>query len=218
MRGFGKLPTVSELLQLGSVNERPQPPKRDELTLRFSEAAVKELDALRTHYPEEKACVLPALWIAQREYGGFLDGEALAEVAYRLNRSYAEVEGVATFYSMYNTAHRPGRHKIEVCTCLSCHVNGAYRVWDYLKSKLGVGHGETTADGEFMLEEVECLDACDRAPVIQVGDQYYGPVDDAYMDRLLNELRASPVNTVVQMADSIVAVQVTGPEREAAQT
>lgn len=207
---------MSELLQLGSVNERPQPPKRDELTLRFSEAAVKELDALRTHYPEEKACVLPALWIAQREYGGFLDGEALAEVAYRLNRSYAEVEGVATFYSMYNTAHRPGRHKIEVCTCLSCHVNGAYRVWDYLKSKLGVGHGETTADGEFMLEEVECLDACDRAPVIQVGDQYYGPVDDAYMDRLLDELRASPVNTVVQMADSIVAVQVTGPEREAA--
>lgn len=177
---------------------------------------MKELDALRTHYPEEKACVLPALWIAQREYGGFLDGEALAEVAYRLNRSYAEVEGVATFYSMYNTAHRPGRHKIEVCTCLSCHVNGAYRVWDYLKSKLGVGHGETTADGEFMLEEVECLDACDRAPVIQVGDQYYGPVDDAYMDRLLDELRASPVNTVVQMADSIVAVQVTGPEREAA--
>ena len=67
-----------------------------------------------------------------------------------------------------------------------------------------------------MLEEVECLDACDRAPVIQVGDQYYGPVDDAYMDRLLDELRASPVNTVVQMADSIVAVQVTGPEREAA--
>lgn len=207
---------MSELLQLGSVNERPQPPRRDELTLRFSEASVKELDALRTHYPEEKACVLPALWIAQREYGGFLDGEALAEVAFRLNRSYAEVEGVATFYSMYNTAHRPGRHKIEVCTCLSCHVNGAYRVWDYLKSKLGVGHGETTADGEFMLEEVECLDACDRAPVIQVGDEYYGPVDDAYMDRLLDELRASPVNTVVQMADAIVAVQVTGPERDAA--
>lgn len=207
---------MSELLQLGSVNERPQPPKRDELTLRFSEASVKELDALRTHYPEEKACVLPALWIAQREYGGFLDGEALAEVAYRLNRSYAEVEGVATFYSMYNTVHRPGRHKIEVCTCLSCHVNGAYRLWDYLKAKLGVGHGETTADGEFMLEQVECLDACDRAPVIQVGDQYYGPVDDAYMDRLLDQLRASPVNTVVQMADAIVAVQVTGPERAAA--
>lgn len=207
---------MSELLQLGSVNERPKPPKREELTLRFSDAAVKELDALRTHYPEEKACILPGLWIAQREYGGFLDGPAIAEVAFRLNRSYAEVEGVATFYSMYNTAHRPGRHKIEVCTCLSCHVNGAYRIWDYLKSKLGVGHGETTADGEFMLEEVECLDACDRAPVLQIGDQYVGPVDEAGIDRLLDDLRKSPVNTVVQMADSIVAVQVTGPEREAA--
>jgi NADH-quinone oxidoreductase subunit E len=204
---------VSELLQIGSVNERPQPPKPEELNLRFSEKAIAELDALKTHYPEWKACILPGLWIAQREYGGSLDGDAIAEVAYRLKRSYAEVEGVATFYSMYNTHHAVGKHKIEVCTCLSCHLCGGYRIYDYLKQKLGVGHKETTPDGMFTLEEVECLDACDRAPVLQVGDKYYGPVDTAAIDRLLDELRASDTNTVVQMADEIVKVHLRDSER-----
>lgn len=206
---------MSELIQIGAQNQRPKPPKRDDLELKFSEQAAKELDALRAHYPEEKACILPALWIAQREYGGYLSGEAIAEVAVRLNRSYAEIEGVATFYSMYNTAHRPGRHKIEVCTCLSCHVCGAYRIWDHLRAKLGIGHGETTEDGVFTLEEVECLDACDRAPVLQVGDRYIGPVTEADVDRLLDELRANPNSTVIQMANEIVKTQVSGPEWQA---
>ena len=204
---------MSELIQLGSPKERPTAPSADELNLRFSEQAISELEALKTHYPTLKACILPALWIAQREYGGFLDGDAIAEVAYRLKRSYAEVQGVATFYTMYNTQHKPGRHKIEVCTCLSCHFNSAYRMRDYITKKLGIKHGETTPDGEFMLEEVECLNACDRAPVIQVGDQYHGPVDEAYIDRLLENLRSSSENTVVRMADQIVQVQLLDKER-----
>jgi NADH-quinone oxidoreductase E subunit len=204
---------MSELIQLGSPKERPTAPSADELNLRFSEQAISELEALKTHYPTLKACILPALWIAQREYGGFLDGDSIAEVAHRLKRSYAEVQGVATFYTMYNTQHRPGRHKIEVCTCLSCHFNSAYRMRDYITKKLGIKHGETTPDGEFMLEEVECLNACDRAPVIQVGDQYHGPVDEAYIDRLLENLRSSSENTVVRMADQIVQVQLLDKER-----
>jgi NADH-quinone oxidoreductase subunit E len=204
---------MSELIQLGSPKERPTAPSADELNLRFSEQAISELEALKTHYPTLKACILPALWIAQREYGGFLDGDAIAEVAHRLKRSYSEVQGVATFYTMYNTQHRPGRHKIEVCTCLSCHFNSAYRMRDYITKKLGIKHGETTPDGEFMLEEVECLNACDRAPVIQVGDQYHGPVDEAYIDRLLENLKSSSENTVVRMADQIVQVQLLDKER-----
>ncbi|MFO0045643.1 MAG: NAD(P)H-dependent oxidoreductase subunit E [Armatimonadota bacterium] len=204
---------MSELIQLGSPKERPTAPSADELNLRFSEQAISELEALKTHYPTLKACILPALWIAQREYGGFLDGDAIAEVAHRLKRSYAEVQGVATFYTMYNTQHKPGRHKIEVCTCLSCHFNSAYRMRDYITKKLGIKHGETTPDGEFMLEEVECLNACDRAPVIQVGDQYHGPVDEAYIDRLLENLKSSSENTVVRMADQIVQVQLLDKER-----
>lgn len=204
---------VSELIQLGSPNERPMPPKADELNLRFSDQAVSELEALKTHYPNWKACILPGLWIAQREYGGMLTGEAIAEVAHRLKRSYAEVQGVATFYTMYNTVHNPGRHKIEVCTCLSCHFNSAYRMRDYITEKLGIKNGETTPDGMFMLEEVECLNACDRAPVVQIGDEYHGPVDEKYLDELIERLKNQEESTVVRMADQIVQVQLKAEER-----
>lgn len=207
---------MSELIQLGSVHQRPRAPRPDELHLRFSPKAIAELEALKTHYPTWKACSLPALWIAQREYGGNLTGEAIAEVAFRLERSYAEIDGVATFYSMYNVGHHVGRHKIEVCTCLTCHVEGVYRILDLLQERLGIRVGETTEDGMFTLHEVECLNACDRAPVIQVGPHYHGPVDAAYVDRLLAELRAESRSSVVQLADDLVNVYLRDTEREAA--
>ncbi len=189
------------------------PPRAEDLTLQFSDQAISELEALKTHYPTLKSCILPALWIAQREYGGFLSEEAISEVAFRLKRSPAEVQGVATFYTMYNTEHKPGKHKIEVCTCLSCHFNGAFRVRDYISEKLGIKNLETTEDGMFMLEEVECLNACNRAPVVQVGDQYYGPLDEKSIDALLEKLRNTDESTVTQMADQIVQVQLMAPER-----
>ncbi len=202
---------MSEPIQIGG--SRPRAPKAEELTLRFSPEGVHELEALKSHYPTLKACILPGLWLAQREYGGYLSGEAIAETAFRLNRSYAEVEGVATFYSMYNAAHKPGRHKIELCTCLSCSINEAYSIRDYIVEKLGVRHGETTEDGVFTFEEVECLNACDRAPVMQVADKYYGPVDRSFIDSLIDNLRAEPNSTVVKLADEIVKSQVGAAER-----
>ncbi len=176
--------------------------------MKFSPRAVEQLDALRSHYPTEKACVLPGLWIAQREYGGFLTANAIAEVAVRLHRSYAEVEGVATFYSMYNTDHAVGRHMIEVCTCLSCHMCGAYRIADHLKAKLGIEFGETTPDGIFTLHEVECLNACDRAPLLQIGDEYHGPVTEEDVDRLIADFRSREASSVVKLADEIVKVHL----------
>ncbi len=203
---------MSDLIQLGA--RRPGPPKPTDVIMRFSDSAIAELEALKTHYPNLKACILPALWIAQREYGGHLSGEAIAEVAIRLKRSYAEIEGVATFYTMYNTAHKPGKHKIEVCTCIACQVCGAYPLYAYLQKKLGIGNGETTEDGMFTLEEVECLDACDRAPVVQVGDQYIGPLDEKGVDTLLDQLRKTSESTVVQLADQIVRAQTSASEKK----
>jgi NADH-quinone oxidoreductase subunit E len=204
---------MSDLIQLGSRNERPLAPNPEDLKLRFSEKAIAELAALRSHYPEEKACVLPGLWIAQREYGGHLSGEAIAEVAFRLHRSYAEVEGVATFYSMYNTDHAVGKHMIEVCTCLTCQVCGGYKIGNYLKQKLGIEFGETTEDGMITLHEVECLNACDRAPLLQVGDEYIGPVDEAACDQLIEKLRGQQESTVVKLANEIVQVHLRDAER-----
>jgi NADH-quinone oxidoreductase subunit E len=204
---------MSHVIRIGRNGQRPKPPRPQDLKLLFSKRAVDELEALKGHYPDLKSLILPALWIAQREYGGNLPPEAIAEVAHRLERSYAEVEGVATFYSMYNTDHAVGRHMIEVCTCLTCHMCGAYKVAGYLQKKLGIGFGETTPDGVFTLHEVECLDACDRAPVLQVGDEYIGPVDEAKIDSLIERLRMTQESSVVKLADEVVKVHLREGEK-----
>ena len=199
---------MSDLTQLTVTSDRPKAPKLEDLKLLFSDKAIAQLDAILTHYPDKKSCILPALWIAQREYGGWLPPEAMLEVSARLKRTFAEVEGVATFYTMFNVDHPVGRHMIEVCTCLTCHMCGAYKLASHLKKKLGIDFGETTEDGVFTLHEVECLDACDRAPLLQVGDQYHGPMDEAKVDALLDELRATKESTVVQLADEVVKVHL----------
>lgn len=202
---------MSDLITLGGTP--PRTPRAEDVTLKFSDLAVTQLEAIKTHYPTLQACILPGLWIAQREYGGFLSREAIAEVAFRLKRSAAEVEGVATFYSLYNTEHVPGKHKIELCTCLSCHVNDAWTLRDHIRTKLGIGHGECTPDGLFSFEEVECLNACDRAPVAQVGDQYYGPLTVESLDALIEKLRTTEESTVVQYADAVVRVHLRDAEK-----
>lgn len=195
------------------ITERPKPPQPESLDLRFSERAVKELEALLSHYPDKKSAMLPALWIAQREYGGHLTPDAIAEVAYRLQRSYAEVEGVATFYTMYNKTP-VGKYMLEVCTNLSCMLCGGYRILEYLQEKLGIRLGETTPDGMFTLTEVECLNNCGDAPVMQVGDIYCRRLTPEKIDALLEELRLGEVHTVVQLADAEVQLHLSAQERE----
>ncbi|MCS7066011.1 MAG: NAD(P)H-dependent oxidoreductase subunit E [Fimbriimonadales bacterium] len=194
------------------VTMRPRPPRPEELTLRFSERAIKELETILRHYPDRKSAMLPALWIAQREYGGSLPPEAIAEVAYRLGRSCAEVEGVAAFYTMYNK-QPVGKYMLEVCTNLSCMLCGAYRILDYLQQKLGVQLGETTPDGLFTLTEVECLNNCGDAPVMQVGDIYCRQLTPEKIDEILERLKKSEEHTVVQLADAEVQLHLSEQER-----
>ena len=176
---------------------------------RFSAEAIAELENIAMHYPERKAACLPALWIAQREYGGFLTPGAIQEVADRLGLSLQEVEGVATFYTMYNLRPR-GRHHLEVCTCLTCSVLGAYEVVHTLEHELGIGVGQTTKDDEFTLSEAECLNFCGAATVAQVGDRYFTNLTAQNVMNLIEELRNSPNYTPTKLADSIVKLQITG--------
>ncbi len=180
---------------------------------RFSELAIAELEEIASHYPERKAACLPALWIAQREYEGYLPPAAIQEVADRLGLSYSEVEGVATFYTMYNLRKR-GRHHLEVCTCLTCAVKGAYEVVHKLEKELGVHVGQTTADGEFTLSEAECLDFCGAATVMQVGDKYFTQLTPENVVKVIDELRNSPDYTPAKLADSIVKVLVPGASEQ----
>lgn len=193
-----------------NLTERPREPKPSPVKQRlFSEQSLAELEEIVTHYPERKAACLPALWIAQREYGGYLTAAAIQEVADCLGLSYAEVEGVATFYTMYNLRPR-GRHHLEVCTCLSCAVLGAYDVVHKLEHELGIGMGQTTPDGEFTLSEAECLNFCGAATVVQVGDRYFTHITSENAMGLIDELRSSESYTPAKLADAIVKLLIPG--------
>ena len=192
--------------ELTNVREPMPAPVKER---RFSETAIAELEEIASHYPERKAACLPGLWLAQREYGGYLTPPAIQEVADRLGLSFAEVEGVATFYTMYNLRPR-GRHHLEVCTCLTCAVMGAYEVMHTLEHKLGIGPGQTTSDGEFTLSEAECLDFCGVPTVVQVGDKYFTNITAANVVGMIDDLRASPDYTPAKLADAIVKIHLPG--------
>ncbi|MFN3480884.1 MAG: NADH-quinone oxidoreductase subunit NuoE, partial [Thermodesulfovibrionales bacterium] len=123
-------------------------------------------------YPEREAAVLPALYIAQEEYG-WLSHEVLKKVSEILNLPDAFVRGVATFYYMYK--NKPmGRHLIQICTNVSCMLFGGERIVDLLKERYNLEAGGTTEDGRFSLIIMECIGACDMAPAMLVGKDLYG--------------------------------------------
>jgi NADH-quinone oxidoreductase E subunit len=148
------------------------------------------LDEIVTRYPadQSRSAVLPALYLVQAQQG-YITGSSMRHVAEILRITPADVEDVVTYYSMFYT--KPvGKFVINVCRTLSCAINGAERVTEALQEKLGITPGETDPSGTFTLIEVECLGACDRAPVIMVNDAWHecqGP-DDA--GKLVDDLKA----------------------------
>lgn len=138
----------------------------------FSAEARTQLDELRTRYPTSEAVLLPALHIAQRLCGGWLPDEAIQAVAAELGLAESKVYGVVTFYDLYHQ-HPVGRHRIRVCTNLSCQIRGAEEIMETLHRELGVGEEEVTPDGRCSYVHFECLGSCDTAPMMMVDDEYH---------------------------------------------
>ena len=156
--------------------------------LAFSAKAEERLQKLLTRYPTKQAALLPTLWIAQEEWG-WISREAVDYVAARLGLTSAFVWGVVTFYTMYNRA-RVGKHLIQVCTSISCHLNGAEEVFHECRKKLGgLKPGETSADGKYTVVEVECLAQCDKAPAVMVNGDDYERITLDKLDAFLAELK-----------------------------
>ena len=135
---------------------------------------------LVTHYPDDqrKSAILYALFLVQKQQG-YISGTSMRFVAEQIRCTPAEVEDVVSYYTMFYT--KPvGKYVLNVCRTLSCALLGAERVTEELSAKLGIGPGQTTADGMFTLMEVECLGACDRAPVLMIND-------DGWHERLAPE-------------------------------
>ena len=139
--------------------------------VQFSPAAQAKFEQYLTRYPIKRAAIMPTLWLAQEEFG-WLSPEVMAYVAGLLELPPAFVASVASFYTMYYK--RPvGRHHVQVCTNLSCALRGSDVIVDCLRERLGIGLGETTADGRFTLSEVECLGSCGTAPMMQVDEDFW---------------------------------------------
>lgn len=136
----------------------------------LSAEALKQIDRELAKYPAEKnrSAIMGALRIAQTELG-YLSVEIINYVAEYVGIPAAQALEVATFYNMYDL-HPVGKHKITVCTNLPCALRGGVAAGEYLKEKLGIGFGETTADGKFTLVEGECMGACGDAPVLIVNN------------------------------------------------
>lgn len=147
--------------------------------------SLAKIDEEVAKYPPEhkQSAVMAALHIAQDEHG-WLSVSLMDYIAGRLGMRPIQVYEVASFYSMYDLEPR-GRHKISVCTNISCLLRGSDDIVEHLKNRLGVGFGETTADGRFTLREVECLAACGGAPMFQIGRTYYENLTPARVDEIL---------------------------------
>ena len=154
----------------------------------LSDSAIAQIEKELEKYPEDRkeSAVMAALRIVQDEFR-WLSKEIMQEIADLLEMPAIHVYEVATFYSMYE--HKDvGRHKICVCTNISCLLCGSRAVLDHLKEKTGVGPGETTADGRITIKEVECLGACGGAPMMQVDKVYYENLTTKSIDKILEGL------------------------------
>jgi NADH-quinone oxidoreductase E subunit len=141
------------------------------MSLQFSSENEAMFQRIVARYPVKRAALLPTLWLAQGQWG-YLSLEVMEYVAERLELKPAFVGSVASFYTMFYK--RPmGRHHVQVCTNLSCALVGSDRILDCLRQRLGIEVGQTTADGKFSLDEVECLASCGTAPMMQINDDYW---------------------------------------------
>ncbi len=162
---------------------------------RLSEENRARAEAIVALYPQRRSALIPLCHLAQGQ-DGYLTEEAMEEVAELTGVTPAEVRGTASFYDMFHT-EPVGRHVVAVCTNIACMLGGAYELLEHAEERLGVSVGQTTEDGEFTLEEAECLAGCDTAPCVQVNHRFFGPLDAAGFDRLVDDLRSGTLGQVV---------------------
>lgn len=161
----------------------------NEETVTLSDNVKAEIDTWVAKYPadQKQSAVMQALMIVQKDNGGSLTNPLMDAIAEYLDMPKVAVYEVATFYSMYELAP-VGKHKLEVCTNISCMLRGSGEIVEHLEKKLGVKCGKTTADGKYTLREVECLGACVCAPVMQIADNYHENLTPESVDAILENL------------------------------
>ena len=139
-------------------------------------------------YPHKRSALIPLLHMAQ-EQDGWVTSEAMEHIAELLDLTPAEVRGTASFYDML-FLEPVGKYLISICTNIACLLNGGYELLEHAEEKLGIKSGATTPDGNFTIEEVECIALCGQAPCLAVNWRYFGKVANDGFDHLVDELAA----------------------------
>jgi NADH-quinone oxidoreductase subunit E len=152
----------------------------------LSESIIKSLNEIIKIYPNKRSAVLPALQLVQTE-SGYVSISSMRDIAEFLDLEPIEVEETMSYYT---TFHRDpiGKYLIQVCTNISCSLLGAEHLVEYLKRKLGVEINQTTPDKKFTLVTVECLGACDSAPIMMINNEYYHNLTPEKIDAILATL------------------------------
>ena len=152
----------------------------------FDRSMEAQVGRILDWYPDPEASLLPVLWLCQERWGWISPG-IMEAVGKRLDLAPAFVEGVVSFYTMYQR-RPPGKYLLQVCTTLSCQLCDTSALVDHLKQRLQIDFGETSSDGLFTLVDVQCLGACGEAPVIQINSDYHTDLNVRKLDALLDRL------------------------------
>jgi NADH-quinone oxidoreductase E subunit len=153
----------------------------------FKPEVVKEFEAVAARYPVRRAALLPALWLAQREFG-WISEEAMVCVAKLVGVSPMQVMEVAGFYTMYQK-NKPGKYHLQVCQTIACLLAGSEEIKKTIERVLDLKPGQTTPDGQFSYQTVECLASCHTAPCMQVNDDYHENLTPESTEKLIADLR-----------------------------
>ena len=153
----------------------------------ISEKLDKFFDEKMTQYPTKRGFLVPMLLYSQDEVG-YLSDNVIAHLAKKTELTELEVRNVISYYSLLHTKPM-GKYHVQVCTNISCMLRGGEEILDHCKNKLGIGHKQTTADGTFSLEEVECIGACSWAPALQVNYDFHENLTPEKTDKVLEQYR-----------------------------
>ena len=159
--------------------------------VQLSEQARARIADLMARYPTRESALMPSIWAVQEDLG-WVPPEAVDYLVETLGVTRARVQELLTFYTMFRT-EKPAQYVLQVCRNISCHILGARELIAHLEKRLGIRLGETTPDGKFALEGVECLGACGHGPVLQLGKHFYEHLTAEKADALLESLRKDVV-------------------------
>ncbi len=162
---------------------------------RFTPENLELAHEIISRYPRKKSAVIPMLHLAQ-EQDGYVTNDAMAHIAELAEVTAAEVIGTCTFYEMFKT-HPVGKYVINVCTNISCQLNGGEELLEHLEESLEIRSGGTTSDGMFTIEDYECIAACTEAPCLQVNYRYFHRISNDEVDEVIADIRTG------KLADTI---------------